>query len=66
MYDLINEINDIEILNIMGTFYSDLIFAKLYKDDIDFKNTPIKDYNYDKAIEDFKKLVKFIIKNQKK
>lgn len=65
MYELIKKINDIEIRFIVTIFYSDLILAKLYKDDIDFKNTPIKGYDYDKAIEDFKKVLKFIIKNQK-
>ena len=49
----------------MRVFFTDLILTKILKDDIDFKDTPFKDYDYDEAIKDFEKVVKFIIKNQK-
>ena len=65
MYELIDKIEDNEICLIMGLFYNDLRLRKIFKDDIDFKDTPLKDYDYDKAIKDFKKLLKYIIKNQK-
>lgn len=65
MYELINKIENDEIQDIMYTFYNDLKYSKIFKYDIDFKDTPFKDFEYDKAINDFEKLVKFIIKNQK-
>ena len=66
MYELINKIENYEIRCIMRVFYTDLILAKIFKDDIDFKDAPFKGYDYDKAIKNFEKIVKFIIKNQKK
>ena len=66
MYELIDKIENYEIRNIMHLFYNDLKFGKIFKDDIDFKDTPFSTYNLDKAIKDFEKVVKFIIKNQKK
>ena len=65
MYDLIDKIENNEIRYIMRVFFTDLILTKILKDDIDFKDTPFKDYDLDKAIKDFEKLVKYIIKNQK-
>ena len=66
MYELIDKIENYEIRNIMHAFYNDLRYSKIFKDDIDFKDTPFSTYNLDKAIKDFEKVVKFIIKNQKK
>ena len=66
MYELIDKIEDNEICLIMGLFYNDLRLRKIFKDDIDFKDTPLKDYDYDLAIKSFEKLLKYIIKNQKK
>ena len=66
MYELIDKIENYEIRIIMHAFYNDLILCKIFKDDIDFKDTPLKDYDYDLAIKDFEKVVKYIIKNQKK
>ena len=66
MYDLIDKIENNEIQLIIHSFYNDLRLRKIYKDDIDFKDTPLKYYDYDLVIKDFEKLVKFIIKNQKK
>ena len=66
MYELIDKIENNEICSIMGLFYNDLILRKIFKDDIDFKDTPLKDYDYDLAIKSFEKLLKYIIKNQKK
>ena len=65
MYELIDKIENNEIRIIMRSFYTDLKFSQIFKDDIDFKDTPLKDYDYDKAIKNFEKIVKFIIKNQK-
>ena len=65
MHELIDKIENDDIRIIMHTFYNDLRYSEISKDDIDFKNTPIKGYDYDKAIKDFEKVVKFIIKNQK-
>ena len=65
MYKLIDKIENYEIRIIINTFYNDLRYFKIFKDDIDFKDTPFKDYDYDLAIKDFEKVVKFIIKNQK-
>ena len=65
MYELIDKIEDNEICLIMELFYNDLILRKIFKNDIDFKDTPFKNYDYDLAIKDFEKIVKFIIKNQK-
>ena len=65
MYKLIEKIENYDIRFIMTLFYNDLRFAKIFKGYIDFKDTPFKNYDYDKAINDFEKLVKFIIKNQK-
>ena len=65
MYELIDKIENNEIQLIIHLFYNDLKYFKVFKDDIDFKNTPLKDYDYDLAIKDFEKVVKFIIKNQK-
>lgn len=65
MYELIDKIENYEIQFIMRVFYTDLKLSQIFKDDIDFKDTPFKNYDYDKAIKDFEKVVKFIIKNQK-
>lgn len=65
MYELINKIENYEIRNIMYAFYNDIRLRKIFKDDIDFKDTPLKYYDYNLAIKCFEKLVKFIIKNQK-
>ena len=65
MYELIDKIENYEIKHIMFAFYNDLRLCKILKDDIDFKDTPLKNYDYDLAIKCFEKLVKFIIKNQK-
>ena len=65
MYELIDKIENNEIRIIMNAFYTDLRLCKIFKDDIDFKDTPFKGYDYDKSIKDFEKVVKFIIKNQK-
>ena len=65
MYELIDKIDNNEIRIIMRSFYNDLKFSQIFKDDIDFKDTPLRDYDYDKAIKAFEKLVKYIIKNQK-
>ena len=65
MYELIDKIENDEIRLIMHAFYNDLILRKIFKDDIDFKDTPLKDYDYDLAIKSFEKLLKYIIKNQK-
>ena len=66
MYELIDKIEDNEIYLIMDFFYNDLRLRKIFKNDIDYKDTPLKDYDYDHAIKSFKKLLKYIIKNQKK
>ena len=66
MYELIEKIEDNEICFIMGLFYNDLRLRKIFKNDIDYKDTPLKDYDYDLAIKDFEKVVKFIIKKSKK
>ena len=65
MYELIEKIEDNEICFILALFYNDLRLRKIFKNDIDYKDTPLKDYDYDLAIKDFEKVVKFIIKNQK-
>lgn len=65
MYELIDKIEDYEIRNIMYAFYNDLRLRKIYKDDIDFKDTPLKYFDCDFAFKGFEKLVKYIIKNQK-
>ena len=65
MYELIDKIENNEIRIIMHRFYNDLRYSKIFKDEIDFKNTPFKTYDCDLAIKDFEKLVKYIIKNQK-
>ena len=65
MYELIDKIEDNEICLIMELFYNDLILRKIFKNDIDFKDTPFKNYDYDLANKDFEKIVKYIIKNQK-
>lgn len=65
MYELIDKIENDDIRIIMHAFYNDLRYLKIFKDEIDFKDTPFKDYDYYKAFKDFEKLVKFIIKNQK-
>ena len=65
MYELIDKINDYEIRDILTAFYNDLMYTKMFKDVIDFKNTPFECYDCDEAIKDFEKVVKFIIKNQK-
>ena len=65
MYELIDKIEDNEIRLIIHTFYNDLRLRKIFNDDIDFKDTPLKDFDYDLAIKAFEKIVKFIIKNQK-
>ena len=66
MYELIDKIENYEIRIIIHAFYNDLRLGKILKYYIDFKDTPFKDYNYDKAINDLEKVVKFIIENQKK
>ena len=66
MYELIDKIENDDIRIIMHAFYNDLRYLKIFKDEIDFKDTPFSTYNLDKAIKDFEKVVKFIIKNQKK
>ena len=66
MYELIDKIENDEIRLIMHAFYNDLRLSKIFKNDIDYKDTPLKNYDYDLAIKDFEKVVKFIIKNQKK
>ena len=65
MYELIDKIENDEIRLIMHAFYNDLRDLKIFKDEIDFKNTPFNNSNCDLAIKDFEKVVKFIIKNQK-
>ena len=60
MYELIDKIENDEIRLIMHAFYNDLKYFKIFKDEIDFKNTPFNNSNYD-----LEKVVKFIIKNQK-
>ena len=65
MYELIDKIENDEIRLIMHAFYNDLKYFKIFKDEIDFKNTPFNNSNYDLAIKDLEKVVKFIIKNQK-
>ena len=65
MYELIDKIENYEIRIIMHAFYNDLRYFKIFKDEIDFKNTPFKTSDCDLAIKDFEKVVKFIIKNQK-
>ena len=65
MYELIDKIENYEIGFIMNAFYNDLRYFKIFKDEIDFKNTPFKTYDFDLAIKNFEKVVKFIIKNQK-
>ena len=65
MYELIDKIENNEICFIMTLFYIDLRLGKIFKDYIDFKDTPLKDYDYDLAIKSFEKVVKYIIKNQK-
>lgn len=66
MHELIDKIENYEIRLIMHLFYNDLRYFKIFKDEIDFKDTPFKNSDYDLAIKDFEKVVKFIIKNQKK
>ena len=66
MYELIEKIEDNEICFIMGLFYKEKKKQKIFKNDIDYKDTPLKDYDYDLAIKDFEKVVKFIIKKSKK
>ena len=65
MYKLIDKIENYEIRNIMNAFYNDLRLRKIFKDDIDFKDTPLKYFDNDLAFKGFEKVVKFIIKNQK-